>query len=373
MQLSDLGKSHCLGLDDSRQPPQVPSELRHLTSTIYYISLSIFGSTRFANSTFYTPVMTRNHTGTGRRDEEAWQLVQDTFSDIRPNGRLSAPSIQPWTERMIAGYQARGLDEEAWQLVQDTFSDMRSNWGLSEPSIQPWTERMIAGYQEYRCYIALLKLYEDLLVANLQQGKVLKSLKIEKQARNQGKTWSKGPWNLKICDLSRFPELVEGFFSIPPSPVEEKALIQYIQLEASRATTITLLSKTIPGELRKIISSKLWEDREYASDARVGVGGHEFDVHKDVLTRQSPVFRAEFSDRYATRPTVVLDDEIFSKRSLGMMLSIMYGGNYMLPEHDTEVEEDIRAADYLDIVHLLEKDLSGPDFDRVEQVTKTQM
>ena len=331
MQLSDLGKSHCLGLDDSRQPPQVPSELRHLTSTIYYISLSIFGSTRFANSTFYTPVMTRNHTGTGRRDEEAWQLVQDTFSDIRPNGRLSAPSIQPWTERMIA------------------------------------------GYQEYRCYIALLKLYEDLLVANLQQGKVLKSLKIEKQARNQGKTWSKGPWNLKICDLSRFPELVEGFFSIPPSPVEEKALIQYIQLEASRATTITLLSKTIPGELRKIISSKLWEDREYASDARVGVGGHEFDVHKDVLTRQSPVFRAEFSDRYATRPTVVLDDEIFSKRSLGMMLSIMYGGNYMLPEHDTEVEEDIRAADYLDIVHLLEKDLSGPDFDRVEQVTKTQM
>ncbi|KAK3620298.1 hypothetical protein LTR22_025654 [Elasticomyces elasticus] len=229
---------------------------------------------------------------------------------------------------------------------------------IAAPAIQPWVERMVAGYEERRCHSALLKLYEDLLVAYLQQGKVLESLEIEKRARIQGETWTKGLGRPAICGLSNFPELVECFFTIPPHAIEEKALIQHIHLEASRETKMALISKTIPRKLREIVSSKLKQDRNCVPDVRVGVAGHEFDVQKDVLTRQSSVFEAEFSGRYASRSTVILDDVIFSKRSLSVMLSIMYGGEYLPPKHDMEVEEDIRAADYLNIVQLLRKGLS---------------
>ncbi|RKK81783.1 hypothetical protein BFJ68_g17592 [Fusarium oxysporum] len=86
--------------------------------------------------------------------EEAWQLTQQTLNAYRqemylsgPLIPLSDPLIGPWVERMIMDYEAHGQHEEAWQLTQQTFNAYRERMSLSDPLIGPWAERMILGYE----------------------------------------------------------------------------------------------------------------------------------------------------------------------------------------------------------------------------------
>jgi hypothetical protein len=53
---------------------------------------------------------------------------------------------------------------------------------------------------------------------------------------------------------------------------------------------------------------------------------------------------------------------------MGQMLSVMYGGQYVLPVDSEWVIEDMHTANYLDIIQLLSRDLSGVDTARVNRL-----
>lgn len=83
------------------------------------------------------------------RHEEAHQLVRDTFEAYLKDCSLSAPEFAPWIKRMVILYERNGQPGEARQLVQDTFQAYRlRRYSLNCSAVAPWIKRMIRIYKD---------------------------------------------------------------------------------------------------------------------------------------------------------------------------------------------------------------------------------
>lgn len=194
-------------------------------------------------------------------------------------------------------------------------------------------------------------------MVSMYQGKVIECLEAEIEARSVA-TMDKGE---RLCDLVEFPEIVEGFPTDKAAPDQIEALIDHIIEHASRDTAIALISRAIPKRLREAVSSKL---RKPASDVKLTDGGCEFQV----LESQSTMFAAYFNGSLGDKPSVELSKEFCSRRSMRQILPVMYGGKYRLPRKSREVVKDVHTANYLDVLHLLQRDLSGDETARVNNL-----
>lgn len=176
----------------------------------------------------------------------------------RTNHSLSAPAIASWIERMLASYNAQGRDDEASQLLQETFQAYRTNRAqLSHPAMASWIERMLEFCEKLRLHTQAMIICIELAKHYILLTRVHETVKWTTCAQHQWQKLDEPKGQMPtLYNLDAFVQCAQTIREGP----DLDALIQYMRSNLDDIPIqkrLQLISGNLPKSLRILVSESL--------------------------------------------------------------------------------------------------------------------